>query len=76
MMTMKIAGKMQSSSGKEDLDRDLLRLFLGQLPADEPHVVGLLAQHAPDGDAEPVGLDERGDEVLDLWSGVALAEGR
>src|ERR671932_301313 len=51
---------------EDDLHRDLLRLLLRPLTTAHPQLARLLSEHARDGDAEPVGLDQRGHERLDL----------
>ncbi len=60
---------------EEDLDRDLLRLLLGELTPHEPHLEDCSRSTDGDGQAEAVGLDERRDEVLGLRDGGAVRQG-
>src|SRR5919202_911428 len=59
---------------EDDLHGDLLRLLLRALTTAHPQLARLLAEHAGDGHAEPVRLDQGGDERLDLVDVAALGD--
>ena len=53
----------QEAEREEQLDRSLLRSFLGHLPAALPHVDRKVAQDLPDRDTERLALENRLNET-------------
>src|SRR5206468_8257257 len=58
---------------EEHLERRLLALLLGALPAAAADLLGLDAQHVGDADAQLLRLDDRLEEVVQLGDAVAAA---
>ena len=70
------AGEDEQDQGDHDLHGRLGRPLLGELPAPDPHGVGLDAQGRGDAGPEPLGLDQDGGQGAHVVDPGADARGR
>ncbi len=73
-MTTNSEGKMQKKIGKINFTPQFGGLLFGHLAGLNPHEVGVRAQALGDACTEAVGLDEHGDQLLEVVDTGALGE--